>query len=288
MTNTNDIKFVFFGTPTRAVTTLEILKENGFLPQLIVTQPDSKKGRGYITQKSEVKTWAEINEIKVLDPEQLSLDFKDLLLQESWDLFVVVAYGKLLPNWLLEIPKHGAINIHYSLLPLYRGATPVETQILNGARETGVSIMLIDEKMDHGPIISQEVISMPDPLPTNNELVEVLSALGGSLLSETIPEWVAGNIEAQPQEHQYATLTKKFNKKEAEINLEANPNLNFRKIQAFNTWPRAHFFANGKDGKSIRIVITKAHLEDGKLILEKVIPEGKKEVEWGDFKRGLG
>lgn len=298
--NKSDIKWVFFGTPERAVTVLDILKDHDLVPDLIVTRPDSPKGRGQKVSESEVKRWAKANSVPTLEPEKLDEEFKEKLLSENWDLFVVVAYGKILPKWLIDLPKHGSLNVHFSLLPLYRGATPTETQILEGAEETGVTIMLIDEEMDHGPIIAQEMVPMPSPLPTNEELVGLLSNIGGKLLAQTIPQWTLGNIEPQEQEHEYATYTRKFEKNEAEIDLSGNPIENFRKIQAFSTWPRAYFFAD-RNGKKNRVVITQAHLEhpresaldprksanERKLVIDKVIPEGKKEMRWADFKRNL-
>ena len=265
---------------------LDILKERGLVPSLVVTRPDAPKGRGQHLSESEVKKWANENSVPTLEPERLDEDFKQKFLMENWDLCVVVAYGKILPKWLLDTPKHGALNIHFSLLPLYRGATPVETQILEGVEETGVTIVLMDEEMDHGLIVAQEMIPMPSPLPTNDELVKTLSEVGGKLLADTIPEWTLGNIDPQEQGHEYATYTRKFEKSEAEIDLSDNPVKNFRKIQAFSTWPRPYFFVE-KNGQKIRVVITEAHIENDRLVLDKVIPEGKKEVGWEDFKKNL-
>ena len=150
------IKFVFFGTPELSVEILEHLKENGFIPSLIVTNPDRPQGRKMILTPPPVKLWAQKNEIKFLQPEKLDSVFNLQLATYNPQLFIVVAYGKILPKKVLEIPEKGTLNIHYSLLPKYRGASPIESAILNDDKDTGVSIMLMDERMDHGPVVAQQ------------------------------------------------------------------------------------------------------------------------------------
>jgi methionyl-tRNA formyltransferase len=281
-----NIKFAFFGTPERAARTLEIMKEHGLVPSLIVTTPDKPQGRNFEIVRSPVKKWALSNNIQLEEPEKISSpDFEKVLKNEEWDLFVIVGYGKILPKWLLEIPKHKSINVHYSLLPLYRGATPVETQILEGAEKVGVTIMLIDEEMDHGPILATDEITMPDPLPSNPELVETLTILGANLLVKTINEWMEGNITPELQDHTAATYTRKFTKEDGLIFLEENPLLNFRKIKAFKPWPRAYLNFE-KNGTKKKVIITEAEYKNGELIIKRVIPEGKKEMDWQDFLRG--
>src|SRR3989344_2265054 len=140
MNNTN---FVFFGTPEVASETLEILKKSGFLPTLIITSPDKPKGRKMAVSPTPVKTWAIENSIPFLQPDKLDEDFANKLSAISYQLSVVVAYGKIIPESILNMPKLGSINIHYSLLPKYRGASPVESAILNGETETGVTIQQI-------------------------------------------------------------------------------------------------------------------------------------------------
>jgi methionyl-tRNA formyltransferase len=281
-----NIKFVFFGTPERAAKTLEIMKGHGLVPSLIVTVPDKPQGRKMEIHNSPVKRWALNNNIPLEEPEKISSpEFEKTIKGSEWDLFVIVGYGKILPKWLLELPKHKSINVHYSLLPKYRGATPVETQILEGDKTTGVSIMLIDEEMDHGPILNTAEIPMPEPMPSNPELVETLTNLGGELLVETIPLWIKGELKAQEQDHSQATYTHKFSKEDGLISLSDNSLENFRKMQAFKPWPRTYFFFN-KNGTEIKVIITEAEYKNGELIIKKVIPEGKKEMNWQDFLRG--
>lgn len=281
-----NIKFAFFGTPDRAAKTLEIMKANGMIPSLVITTPDKPQGRNLELHTSPVKKWAISNNIPLEEPEKISSsEFEQRIRSEDWDLFVIVGYGKILPKWLLELPKHKSINVHYSLLPLYRGATPVETQILEGADQVGVTIMLIDEKMDHGPILNTAQMPMPEPLPSNPELVDILTKLGGELLVRTIPAWANGSIEPKEQDHGSATYTHKFSKEDGLISLSDDALTNFRKIKAFKPWPRTYFLFN-KNGTEKKIIITEAEYKDRELVIKRVIPEGKKEMNWHDFLRG--
>ena len=280
----NNLKIVFFGTPRVSVYVLEELKKADILPDLIITTPDKPAGRKLVLTPSPVKVWAEENFISTFQPETLK-DAKAIKVikdEGPWDLFIVAAYGNILPKEILDIPKAGTLNVHPSLLPRLRGASPIQTAILD-EEETGVSIMLVDEEMDHGPIVIQEKVDISN-IPKGSELSEKLFRMGGKNLTELIPDWVAGKMKAVEQEHNRATFTKKINKEDALLNLSGDPESNYKKIQAFNIWPRAYFFTEYK-GKQIRIVITEANLENGKLIIKKVIPEGKKETLYEEFLR---
>ncbi|MCI5108315.1 MAG: methionyl-tRNA formyltransferase [Candidatus Pacebacteria bacterium] len=270
------MKIAFFGTDSFAKIILEELKTASIIPSLIVTVPDRPKGRNLIMTAPEVAVWAKENNIDYIQPDKLSSD----LFKGDWDLFIVASYGKIIPGSILDIPKHKTLNVHPSLLPKLRGASPIETSILT-ENETGVTIMRIDEEMDHGPIIEQEMIDIPWP-PYKDELEDLLAHTGGKLLAETIPLWIDGKIEEQEQNHDLATYTKKISKEDALLDLFDSPENNLRKIRAYNVWPRAYFI---KDGK--RVIITRANLKDGELLIEKVIPEGKKEMSYGDFLKGL-
>jgi len=287
------IKFVFFGTPELSVEILEHLKENGFIPSLIVTNPDRPQGRKMILTPPPVKLWAQKNEIKFLQPEKLDSVFNLQLTTYNPQLFIVVAYGKILPKKVLEIPEKGTLNIHYSLLPKYRGASPIESAILNDDKDTGVSIMLMDERMDHGPVVAQQrpenhesgIMNQEWPMKAS-ELRGVMNKIAGKLLAEVIPRWVAGEINAEAQDHTQATYTKKFTKADGEINLADDDYINFLKVQAFDDTIGTHFFAS-KQGKNIRVVVKDAESRNGQLIITRVIPEGKKEISYGEFERGL-
>ena len=284
----NDLKIAFFGTPQVAVYVLEELKKAGITPDLIVTAPDKPAGRKLILTPPPAKIWAEENFISVFQPETLkdTMAVQAIKNEGPWNLFIVAAYGNILPKDILKIPKHGTLNVHPSLLPRLRGASPIQTAILEES-ETGVTIMLVDEEMDHGPVVAQEkVVSWANPaiIPKASELENILARRGGQMLAEIIPQWIAGKIKAQDQDHSKATFTKKITKEDGLLNFDDGAEKNYRKIRSFNLWPRAYFFAE-KNGKQIRVIVTDAVLENGKLIIKKIIPGGKKEMSYEDFKR---
>ena len=268
------LNFIFWGTPEVASETLEILKEAGYLPSLVVTTPDAPKGRKLVITPPPVKIWAEKNKIQYIQPtsppDPLSLSGEGV-----FDLFIVVAYGKIIPEKILNLPKLGSINIHYSLLPKYRGASPVESAILNGETETGVTIQKMVFKMDSGPIIAQEKVKI-GPNETAPELRKRLIKIGGELLVKTLPDFSAGKIRPVPQDESKATFCQKIKKEDGLVDLEKEPSgVLYNKFRAYAGWPRIFFF---KDGK--RIIITDAKLENGKFVIKKIIPENGKEQNW--------
>lgn len=281
--SSENIKIAFFGTPQVAVYVLDELKKAGIVPDIIITAPDMPAGRKLILTPPLVKTWADENNIKTLQPKTLKDSAVVNTLEKAgpWDLFIVAAYGKLIPKDILDIPNRGTLNMHPSLLPRLRGASPIQSSILT-ENETGVTIMEIDEEMDHGPIISQEKVKIPDWPPKASELEEILSMHGGKMLAKVIPDWINKKITSKEQNHDDATFTKKIKKEDGFIDLKGKAQENYRKIQAFNIWPRTYFFTE-KNGKKIRVIITNATLENGKLIIKKVIPEGKKEMDYSVF-----
>lgn len=293
------ISFVFFGTPQFSTDILEHLKRHGLVPALVVTNPDRPQGRNMRLTPPPVKVWAIANNIPVLQPEILSQDSRPNAAGEQArfkiqeyrpELFVVVAYGSILPKEVLDIPKRGSLNIHYSLLPKYRGASPIESAILNDDKDTGVSVLLLDEEMDHGPIVANAKLKMENGKlewpPKASELRALANEVGAELLTETIPLWVAGKISAKEQEHTKATYTRKFNKVDGEINLAAGPYQNFLKIQALECSIGTYFFVE-KDSKKIRVNIKAAEYRNGKLIIRRVVPEGRKEMGYEEFLRGI-
>ena len=276
MIQNNKIKIGFFGTPEYAVTTLNILKDSGYEISFVVTMPDRPKGRKMIITPPPAKVWALENNIPVFQPEKL----KDENLINSLkvfdcDVFVVIAYGKIIPDSILNIPKYKSLNIHGSLLPKLRGSSPIESAILTDERNTGATIIRMDSEMDHGPIIGMRGVDTTNwPLTADvlgNEIVKV----GANLISEILPKWINGEIKEIKQDHSQASFTQKINKEDGEINLNDDPYKNFLKIQAYHVWPSAFFFSKGK-----RIKITKASYKDGVLSILRVIPEGKKEMDF--------
>ncbi len=283
----NAIKIGFFGTPDYAVTTLEALKAAGFEISFVVTMPDRPQGRNLVLTPPPAKIWAEKNGVAVYQPEKLKdPQFKMNLEKHDCDVFVVIAYGKIIPEDILNIPKARSLNIHGSLLPKYRGSCPIESAILHDEKKTGVTIMKMDKEMDHGPIVAmKEVVVEPWP-PTAEVLGRAIVTAGATLLVSILPDWVSGKIIPKEQDHSTATYTKMIQKEDGLIDLSADAYQNFLKIQAYHGWPSAFFFAE-KDGKKIRVKITKAVFENGRLIISKVIPEGKKEMDYGVWEASL-
>jgi methionyl-tRNA formyltransferase len=267
MTKLMMTNFAFFGTDEFAVTVLEQLKTRGLIPSLIVTTTDKPKGRKLILTPNPVKLWAQANNIKIGEPEA------------GYDLFVVASYGKIIKQAVLNLPTHGTLNIHPSLLPQYRGPTPIQSAILNGNRETGVSIMLLDEQVDHGPIIKSQTLNIQGQ--SYPEARDNLAKLGAELLAEVMPKWVAGKIKATEQDHSQATFTKKIEKADGEIKLDGDAKQNFHKFLAYQPWPGIYFFENER-----RIKITDVVLENNIFIIKKVIPEGKSEMTWEAYQLG--
>ncbi len=264
----NKVNFAFFGTPDVALETLEILKQNGYMPSLVITSPDARQGRKMLLTPPPVKVWALNNDVPFIQPEKLSAEeFKT-----GFDLCIVVAYGKIIPEKILNIPRLGSINIHYSLLPKYRGASPVESAVLNGDSYTGVTIQKMVYKMDTGPIVATEKVNiLPDE--KSPELRKRLIQIGGKLLVETLPKVIEKKIKEIPQNESEATHCKKIKKGDGLIDFKDDPIKNYNKFRAYAYWPRTFFFENGK-----RIIITDAVLANNQFIIKKIIPEGGKEI----------
>ncbi|OGG52603.1 hypothetical protein A3H16_04225 [Candidatus Kaiserbacteria bacterium RIFCSPLOWO2_12_FULL_53_8] len=277
-------KFAFFGTPGLSVIVLDELEAAGFIPSVVVTSPDEKKGRGLKLTPPPVKVWAEARDITVLQPEHLDDSFIHQLRANDHELFIVVAYGKILPRTVLGIPRRGVLNVHPSLLPRLRGPSPVRSAILNDERAVGVTIMLLDGETDHGPIIAQKKLT-PANWPTRAlELEEILIREGGTLLAQILPEWIAGTIEAHEQNHDIATYCEKIEKEDGLLDLSADPYKNLLKIRAYEGWPGTHAFFERND-KKIRVGILDAHIENEGLVIDKVKPEGKREMSYEEFLR---
>lgn len=279
----NNLAMVFFGTSEYSVMVLERLKLTKIIPKLIVTTPDKPQGRKLILTPPPAKVWALENSVPVAQPEKLKdQKFIESLKKIKPEVFVVIAYGKIIPQEIIDIPRRGALNIHASLLPKYRGASPIESQILADDRNTGVTLMQIDAEMDHGPIIAQRIVRLSDWPPTTEELGQALVKTGADLLIEILPDWIAGQIKAKPQDHAQTSYTRKIEKSDGLIDLKDNPYKNFLKIRAYTDWPTAYFFTE-RNGKQIRVIIKKAIFKDGKLEILKVVPEGKREMDFSNF-----
>ena len=243
-------RIVFFGTPSFALPALNSLLEGPDKVAGVVTQPDREKGRGRKVVISPVKERALQHGLNPLQPEQAKEEaFQKALRELQPDLVVVVAYGQILPKPVLNIPKYGAVNVHASLLPKYRGAAPIAWAILKGEKVTGVTTMVMDEGMDTGDILLQAEAPIAAE-ETCETLHNRLASLGAQLLSETLEKMRAGNIRPIQQDHSKATYAPPLRKEDGHINWEKEAEEIDRQVRAFNPWPGAF---TKLDGRSLRI-----------------------------------
>lgn len=268
------MKFVFFGTPSVAKETLEYLIDNGIAPLAVVTNPDAPKGRGHIMAASPTKEYAVSKGLNVFTPDSLDEEFLNKIKGLDADFAIVVAYGKILPDALIKSFPQGVLNIHYSLLPRWRGAAPVEYALLNNDQETGVTIQKMVKELDAGDIVGVQKMTISES-DTTMTLRPRLIKLGAELLLEVLPRYLAGEITPVAQEASEVTFAPKLKKEAGEIKFEDDPQLNWNKYRAFAVWPGTYFF---KDGK--RYKITLASFADGVFKVLKVVPEGGREVDW--------
>jgi len=264
--------FVYFGTPNVASDTLAILIKNGFVPSLVVTSPDAPKGRGLALTPSPTKELALAHHIQLLTPETLDANTIEAIRAYRCDYAICVAYGKIFPETLLEVFPKGVLNVHYSLLPKYRGATPLETALLAGERETGVTIQKMIPELDAGDILVQEATPIMQN-ETARELRPRLISMGAELLVTTLPAFEQGKIPLTPQNASLATRAYKLKKEDGLLSLDASGKENWNKYRAYADSIGTYFFENGK-----RMKITAASLRNGKFTIERVIPEGKREM----------
>jgi len=307
--NIKTLKIIFFGTPEFAAGILAALIKNKFNVEAVVTQSDKKVGRRRKITFSPVKKMAIENGVEVFQPENLrdSGLIGEIRKREA-DLFVVAAYGKILPRELLEIPKLGAINVHASLLPKYRGASPVQCAILAGEKETGVTLILMNEKMDEGDILAQEKIKISKD-ETAGKLQKKLGKLGAKMITKYIPGWIEGKIVPAPQNSEKVTYCKPIRRDDGKIDWNSAACEINRKWRAYHPWPGifslyktknqikrlklievkavSNFESGEKPGKIIKYKkFIAVRAGKGLLILKRVQLEGKKEMDINEFVRG--
>lgn len=275
MTATNNTKIIFWGTPELTLPYLETLEKEGYVISAVVTLPDRPVGRKQILTKPAPKIWAEERNIPVLQPEKLDQDFAEEIKKLNPDISIVVAYGKIIPESIINLPKHGTLNVHYSLLPRWRGATPVESAILAGDTETGVSIQKMVFALDAGNVIGENIIELKGN-EFKEELWQTLSLRGAEILVRILPDYLKGTIKEKIQNEEEVTRAKILKKEDGLVSLKDDAVTLWRKWRAFFPWPGLFFF--DEEGK--RVKITEARFENGQFIIEKVIPEGKKEISW--------
>src|SRR3989344_6813332 len=232
------LKIIFMGTPEFAATILGKLIESGiYKPGLVITQPDKPVGRKQALTPPPVKALAEANGISAWQPKNLrDPEIIQKIKDEKPDIILIAAYGKIIPQEVLDIPSFGALNVHGSLLPFLRGASPVQTAILEGHKETGPTIMVVDAELDHGPILAQEAFSI-DTDDTTATLMQKMAKAGADLLLKTLPLWLEEKIKPIEQEHSKATLTQIFQKEDGEIKPEMTAEYIERMARAFDPWP---------------------------------------------------
>lgn len=277
--------FAFFGSDEFSIIVLEELLQAGYIPSLCITQPDKPKGRKLILTPTPIKTFCVEKNIPCITPEKLSV-LEITQHAQTYDFFVVASYGKIISQKILDIPTHGCLNVHPSLLPLYRGASPIETAILEDSKKTGVTIMQMDAQMDHGPIITQAEYLFEQWPTSKQEVHDTLARLGGRMLSEAIQPFVQGDVVVTPQDHTQATFTRMIQKEDGRISLEDTDYTTYLKYLALTPWPGVFFFIQ-KDQKDIRVKVESAHFDTQKgFVLDTVIPEGKNSMTWEGFRNG--
>jgi methionyl-tRNA formyltransferase len=297
-----NMRILFMGSPQFAVPSLRTLASKYNLTG-VVTQPDRPAGRGKALRPSPVKLVAQDLTSNILQPTTLRDDETFSRLEElKPDLIIVAAYGQILPQRVLDIPRLGSLNIHASLLPRWRGAAPIQAAILHGDKETGITIMLMDAGMDTGPILSQKSTAIL-PHETTGGLTDRLSNIGAELLLKILPEYINGEITPIPQNSSLATYAPMIQKSAGILDFNQSSDHLSNQVRAFEPWPTSFFHWEGK-----RIVVKKAHsipwektkpgkvilfdhlpaimTADGLLVLDQIHPAGKKAMSGDAFLRG--
>lgn len=271
------MKSLFFGTSSFAVPSLRVVAERTQLMG-VVTQPDRPAGRGQRLRPSPVKSVALELGLRVHEPPNLR-EFARALQSDAFDLFVLASYGRILPGMLLELPSLGALNVHPSLLPKFRGATPIQTALLNGERETGVSIMLMDAGLDTGDLVLQERVAIA-PGETYGELHDRLAMLGAELLGDAIDLAQGGPL---PRERQTgdATLTRPLAKEDLAIDLTWPPDRIVNAVRAFSPQPAARANFQGESVKILRAHVT----HGGALEIDELIAPNRGRMSGAEYLR---
>jgi methionyl-tRNA formyltransferase len=235
----DSLRVLFYGSPDFAVPTLRALIDSDYRPIAVITQPDARAGRGKSLRPPSVKQVAAEHGIPAVQPARLQ-DRAAISRIASLrpDLQVVAAYGQIIPSEILDLPKHGTLNVHASLLPRWRGASPISAAILHGDAESGVTIMLVDETEDTGDILRQRSTAI-EPTEHAGQLSDRLAGMGAQLLSETIPEWLNGAITPVAQNSSKATRARRVKKQQGRIDWSDSADQIARQVRAYTPWPAA-------------------------------------------------
>ncbi|HSC70993.1 MAG TPA: methionyl-tRNA formyltransferase [Candidatus Methylomirabilis sp.] len=298
------LRVLFMGTPEFACPTLQKLIDRGEKLLAVVTQPDRPKGRGQQMQASPVKLLAERHGIPVLQPLKVRApEFIDVVRELAPDLIVVIAFGQILPQRLLDIPRHGCINVHASLLPAYRGAAPINWCIINGETETGVTTMLMDAGLDTGDMLVKKATPI-DPEENAQSLHDRLMVLGADALTETLDLLAAGKLVREKQDDARSCYAPMLNKEHGIIDWEKEPQAIKNLVRGVTPWPGAFTFLDGKQLKVFRVRVVEGRgvpgevlradrtgLEvacaGGSLFIDELQLEGRKRLPASDFLAGM-
>ncbi len=283
-TNTDIIPpFVFFGTPYTARDTLEHLRGVGIVPAVIVTNPPAASGRGLIINETPVAQWARMFNVPTLTPISITPKFIDTLKIYNCNFAVVVAYGKIFPETLIKSFPYGMVNIHYSLLPKYRGAAPVETAMINGETITGVSLQYVALAVDSGDIIATTRVII-SPTETVRELRPRLINAGATLLYKYLSIIANGNASTTAQNEQEATYAPKIQKSNGRLSRDDTAYTKWNKYRSYIEWSSTYFYAT-RNEKRIRVKVNQAMYENKLFIIKQVTPDGKRKQTYDEFVR---
>ncbi len=262
-------KIVFMGTSYFAVPILKSLYQNGYPVSVVYTQPPKKSNRGQKLNKSPINLFSENISLDVRTPEKLKNNNEEEIFLNKLqpDLIIVVSYGQIIPKNLITIPKFGFLNVHASLLPKWRGAAPIQRSIMNLDKETGISIMKINENLDEGPVCNQYSLKISEKT-NSEELSEKLSLLASEKILDVLDNIYDGNINFQDQEHSKATYAKKIKKNEGKINWEENADNIIGKINGLYPYPGAFFLFKGERYKILKAEKSYTNGKPGNIINE--------------------
>jgi methionyl-tRNA formyltransferase len=271
------VNTLFFGTSAFAVPSLRVVAARTQLAG-VVTRPDRPAGRGQRLTQSAVKSAALELSARVYEPSHLRA-FVTEIAQERFDLFVLASYGRVLPALLLDLPRIGSLNVHPSLLPKYRGATPIQAAIANGERETGVSIMLMDAGVDTGELVLQRPVAI-EPNETYGELHDRLASAGAALLAEALDLAACGELTSRPQSGE-ASVTRPLSKEDIRIDWSWPPERIVNTVRALSPRPAARAML---DGEAVKIL--RAHLDpDGALAIDELIAPNRGRMTGDEYRR---
>ena len=249
------MRVVFLGSGAFAIPSFEALLHAGHEIPACVTQPDREKGRGRALSPPPLKPVAASHGVRVLQPRRIKdPEAFEMLRELSPEVQVVVAYGQIIPQAVIDIPRLGTVNVHGSLLPRYRGAAPIQWAIVNGEQETGVTTMLIDAGLDTGPTLLARAVRIDDD-ETAADLEARLARVGAKVLLETLDGLAAGTLEAVPQDHSQATLARPLRKEDARIDWTLPAPVLARRVRGFHPWPGA---VTSVDGRALRVLAARA------------------------------